>query len=109
MSEKEKSRPAGSAAEAGRGENAAFDGAAFSIIDFTTTATDRQPLRVSDVLCRGQENAQTMRELRKFLNGDSRSIRLQIEHERRSGCPIVSDQHGWSTWTVRLLGPSKGC
>lgn len=61
----------------------------------TTSGADRQ-LRVSDVLCRGKENAQTMRELRQILNGDSRSIRLQIEHERRSGYPIVSDcQHGY--------------
>lgn len=53
-------------------------------------------MKVSDVLCRGKANAQTMRELRQILNGDSRSIRLQIERERRSGCPIVSDcQHGY--------------
>lgn len=61
----------------------------------TTTAATRQP-RVSDILCRGRENAQTMRQLRRVLNGDSRSIRIQIEHERRAGCPIVSDcQHGY--------------
>ena len=69
--------------------------ASIPISNCTTAAAGRQ-LRVSDVLCRGVENAQTMKELRQVLNGDSRSIRLQIEHERRSGCPIVSDcQHGY--------------
>lgn len=95
MNDKRKSRPAGGTAGAGRTETAAFGGAATSCNYSTTGGAGRQ-LRVSDVLCRGKENAQTMRELRQILKGDSRSIRLQIEHERRSGCPIVSDcQHGY--------------
>lgn len=94
MSEKEKACPvAGTTGQAA--ETAAFGGAATSYYYSTTGGAGRQ-LRVSDVLCRGRDNAQTMRELRQILNGDSRSIRLQIECERRGGCPIVSDcQHGY--------------
>lgn len=77
-------------------ETAAYDRAAFSHTYSTTDSAERQALRVSDVLCKGRENAQTMKELRKILSGDSRSIRLEIERERRSGCPIVSDcQRGY--------------
>lgn len=94
MSDKRKSRPL-VAQETGQAETAAFGGAVISCNHSITDGAGRQ-LRVSDVLCRGKENAQTMRELRQILNGDSRAIRLQIEHERRSGCPIVSDcQHGY--------------
>lgn len=93
MSDKRKSRPL-VAQETGQAETALCR-AAISSDYFTTGGADRQ-LRVSDVLCRGRENAQTMRELRQVLDGDSRSIRLQIEHERRNGVPIVSDcQHGY--------------
>lgn len=95
MSEKGKSRPTGGTAEAGQAETAARQ-AVISHSYSSIGGPERQPLRVSDVLCRGQKNGQTMRELRKFLNGDSRSIRLQIERERRSGCPIMSDcRHGY--------------
>ena len=81
--------------EATRAEAAAFSGAVISC-NYSTTAPAGRQLRVSDILCRGRENAQTMRELKQVLNGDSRSIRLEIEQERRSGCPIVSDcQHGY--------------
>lgn len=77
-------------------ETAAFGEAAISCNHFITDDAERQALRVSDVLCKGREHAQTMRELRRILNGDSRSIRLEIERERRSGCPIVSDcQRGY--------------
>lgn len=64
--------------------------AAISCNHSTTAAATRQP-RVSDILCRGKKNAQTMRELQRILDSDSRSIRIQIEHERRAGCPIVSN------------------
>lgn len=96
MTTTEKSRPRRQPEAGQRVEAIAICEAAIPNDDFNTAAAERQPLRMSDVLCRGQENAQTMRELRRFLNGNSRSIRLQIERERRSGCPIVSDcQHGY--------------
>lgn len=95
MSDKKKPRPAGGTAGAGGAETAAYGRAAISSNYLTTDSAGRQ-LRVSDVLCRGMENAQTMKELRQILNEDSRSIRLEIERERRSGCPIVSDcLHGY--------------
>ncbi len=94
MNTKEKSRPRRQPGT-GRAETAAFGGAAISCSHSTTGGTGRQ-LRVSDVLCRGKENAQTMRELRQVLNDDSRTIRLEIEYARRHGLPIVSDcQRGY--------------
>lgn len=79
----------------GRAETEALESSAISCNHSTATVANSQ-LRVSDVLGRGMESAQTMRKLRQILNGNSRSIRLQIEHERRSGCPILSDcQHGY--------------
>lgn len=93
MSDKRKA-PVGGTTEAT--EKAAFGRAAISCNYSTTDGAERQALRVSDVLCKGRENAQTMKELRKILSGDSRSIRLEIERERRNGYPIVSDcQHGY--------------
>jgi len=79
--------------ETGQMETAA-EQTAISCNYFTTSGTGRQP-KVIDVLCRGRENAQTMRELRQVLNGDSRSIRLEIESERRNGTPILSDKCGY--------------
>lgn len=94
MTAKENARSTGATVERAGAETAAGQ-AAISTFYCITGGSDRQ-LRVSDVLCRGKENAQTLRELRQILNGDSRSIRLEIERERRSGCPIVSDcQHGY--------------
>lgn len=94
MNTKEKA-PTREATRAEAAETAAFGRAAISC-NYSTTAPAGRQLRVSDILCRGRENAQTMRELKQILNDDSRSIRLQIEQERRNGCPIVSDcQHGY--------------
>lgn len=94
MNAKEKA-PTREATRAEAAETAAFGRAAISC-NYSTTAPAGRQLRVSDILCRGRENAQTMRELKQVMNGDSRSIRLQIEQERRRGCPIVSDcQHGY--------------
>lgn len=87
-------------------ETAALTGMTFSKNDSTTSGAVRQPL-VSDFLCRGRENGRTMRELRQILNGDSRSIRLQIEHERRQGVPIVSDcQRGY--WLAETRAEIEG-
>lgn len=93
MSDKRKSRPL-VAQETGQAETAT--GQAAISMPYCNMAPAGRQLRVSDILCRGRGNAQTMRELKQVLNGDSRSIRLQIEQERRRGCPIVSDcQHGY--------------
>lgn len=48
-------------------------------------------MRVSDFLGRGQENAQSLRNLVNLIGGKPRSIRRQIELERRNGTPILSD------------------
>lgn len=94
MTRERNTRPVAGTTRRAEAETAAGQ-AAISMSNCTTGGAGRQ-LSVSDVLCKGKENAQTMRELRQILNGDSRSIRLQIEHERRGGCPIVSDcQHGY--------------
>ena len=94
MSKKE--TPTGAATSAGaRAETAACGRAAISSAYYSTDKANGQ-FQVSDVLLKGEKNAQTMKELRRVLNGSSRSIRLEIERERQHGVPIVSDcQHGY--------------
>lgn len=59
----------------------------------TTPQTQRQV--VSEWLGVGEENGTTMKQLLQFLNGDSRTVRLEIERERKKGCPILSGQRGY--------------
>ena len=97
MSAKEKARPAGGTAERAA-ETAAFGGAAISYDYLTTTAAGRQ-IKIADYLGHSQESAVTGRELcavtgRELcaLTGlDHRTIRAQIEQERRAGALIVAD------------------
>lgn len=90
MNKAEKSRPL-VAQETGRAETAC--GARFPHSDSTTAAADRQA--VSDLLCVGEENGVTMKRLLQVLNGDSRTVRLRIEYERKNGCPILSGRNGY--------------
>lgn len=48
-------------------------------------------MRIADFLGRGQESAQSLRHLVNVTGENSRSIRRQIELERRNGTPILSD------------------
>lgn len=86
---KEKARPAVGAAERAAG-TAAYARAATSPLNFSTAAVDRQ-LKISDLLCKGRENALPLRHLKTITGRDGRTIRLKIERERRNGTLILSD------------------
>lgn len=58
--------------------------------DITSTSPG-QELHIADFLSHGPENGVTLRHLKTLTNLPGREIRRQIERERRSGCPIVSD------------------
>ena len=90
---KEKARPTVGAAERAAG-TAAYDRAATSPLNFSAAAVDRQ-LKISDLLCKGRENALPLRHLKTITGRDGRSIRLEIERERRDGIPILSDGGGY--------------
>lgn len=48
-------------------------------------------MRVSDYLGRGQQNAISLRRLSAMIGENPRSIRREIELERRHGTPVLSD------------------
>ena len=98
MSDKKKS-PASAATLTGAAtETAAYSRAAISYGHFTTTAAGRQ-IKISDYLGHSQESAVTGRELCALTGLDYRTIRAQIEQERRAGALIVADNKGgyWVT------------
>lgn len=90
MMENEKSRPRRQP-EAGRGENAACSVAAFSGSDFITVGGERQSGFIAGLLSYGPESGQTITDLERLTGWRSREIRKQIELERRTGTPILSD------------------
>lgn len=71
-------------------ETAAFGEATISCNHSTTAAADRQ-IKISDYLGHSQESAVTGRELCALTGLDHRTIRAQIEQERRAGALIVAD------------------
>ena len=95
MNDKRKSRPL-VAQETGQAETAAFGEAAISCSHCTTAPAQRQvpKVRVADFLSAGEQNGQTLKQLREILPGDGRSLRAQIERERRD-TPILSGQSGY--------------
>lgn len=92
MRTKEKAHPTVCAVEQAQAGNVLADGYSH---DYCTSNPVRGQLKISDFLGKGRKNALTMRELRKFIDADSRTIRLQIEAERRSGIPILSGHDGY--------------
>lgn len=94
MREKE-NVPAGGGTPTGTGqENDLAD--VFPCLDCTTPPVQRQvpKVRVADFLSAGEQNGQTLKQLREILPGDGRSLRAQIERERRD-TPILSGQSGY--------------
>lgn len=89
MNTKEKA-PTSAATLTEAAETAAFGRAAISYGHFTTTAAGRQ-IKISDYLGHSQESAVTGRELCALTGLDHRTIRAQIEQERRAGALIVAD------------------
>lgn len=65
------------------------------IFNSTTAAAGRQ-IKIADCLGRSRESAITGRELCALTGLDHRTVRAQIEKERRSGALIVADnQNGY--------------
>lgn len=95
MTDTRKARPL-VAQETGQAETAAFGEAAISYLYCTTAPAQRQvpKVRVADFLSAGEQNGQTLKQLREILPGDGRSLRAQIERERRD-TPILSGQSGY--------------
>ena len=89
MNTTEKARPAGGTAERAAAEMTTCR-ASFPISDCTTAAAGRQ-IKISDYLGHSQESAVTGRELCALTGLDHRTIRAQIEQERRAGALIVAD------------------
>lgn len=92
MIKKEKARPAdGTAEQAAEQVQASRQGHA-SEPNCIMAPACRQA--VSDLLCAGEQNGKTLKLLKEILSGDGRSIRAQIERERRD-TPILSGQSGY--------------
>lgn len=64
--------------------------ASIPVFKFTTAGVGRQ-IKISDYLGHSQESAVTGRELCALTGLDHRTIRAQIEQERRAGALIVAD------------------
>lgn len=95
MSKKEKSRPL-VAQETGQTETVAFGGATISCNHSTTDGAERQPGFIAGLLLYGPENGLTLKDLVHITQRPERSIRKEIETERRAGALIISDnQHGY--------------
>lgn len=95
MKKTENTRP--SAATPGRAveSGAVCKAATTSTNDSTISAAGRQ-FQIADLLHPGAENAVSRRDLMSLTGMSDRKLRLQIEAERRHGCPILSDnQHGY--------------
>ena len=48
-------------------------------------------MRIADLLSRGAENGVPLRHLENLTGQDGRTVRRQIEAERRRGIPILAD------------------
>lgn len=69
-----------------RAENGGMRGDTFPKEDFNTLAGG-----IASLLLRGPENAVSLRDLERLTGENGRTIRRQIEVERRRGIPILSD------------------
>lgn len=90
-----KNVPAGGGTPTGTGQENDLAGV-FPCLDCTTPPVQRQvpKVRVANFLSAGEQNGQTLKQLREILPGDGRSLRAQIERERRD-TPILSGQSGY--------------
>lgn len=91
MREKEKA-PTREATRAGATETGtASRQATTSISNSNTDRPAGQAVHIADLLSPGPENGVTLRHLEKLTDMDNRTIRRQIERERRGGALILSD------------------
>ena len=90
MSDKKKSPASAATLTGAAAETAAYSRAAISY-DYLTTAAAGRQIKIADYLGHSQESAVTGRELCALTGLDHRTIRAQIEQERRAGALIVAD------------------
>lgn len=88
MNKMKKARSTAATVEQAAGK-AAFSGATISYTDCSTAEIVRQP-KIADLLCSGQQNAIPLRDLCHMTGLDARTVRREIEQERRAGIPILS-------------------
>ena len=88
MSKQRKARPAVGAAGQAKAGTVLTD--THSRDHCTSTPATKQP-QISDLLSTGRENALPLRHLETITGRDGRSIRVEIERERRNGALILSD------------------
>ena len=94
MTKKEKA-PTSAATLTGAAAETTACRASIPMFDCTTAAAGRQ-IKIADYLGHSPESAITGRELCALTRLDHRTVRAQIEQERRGGQLIVSDcQHGY--------------
>ena len=91
MTETRKSRPGAPTPERQAENGTTSQTAQPSTTEFTTPPAERQPLRISDLLLTGAENAVSRRDLMALTGLPDRELRLKIEEERRQGIPILSN------------------
>ena len=95
MSAKENA-PTGAATSAGAKMEAETGQTTTSTKNDTTPAADNQPFRVASLLLHGAENGVTLPNLESMTGWDGRTVRRQIERERRAGALIINNnQHGY--------------
>lgn len=90
MNKAEKSRPLVEQ-ETGRVETAACGRAVISCNHSITDGAGRQTEFIASLLSHGAENDLTLSDLHRLTGIDKRVIRAEIQQERLSGTPILSD------------------
>lgn len=70
---------------------AGLDGSSTSTNNFTTPSPLGQAIHIADFLSYGPENGLKISDLERLTGWTSREIRKQIERERRTGTPILSN------------------
>lgn len=90
MKDKKSNRP--SVGAPGRPEESgAFEACCDSTANSTISPLQRQGVHIADLLSHGAESGKTITDLQRLTDWKSWEIRKQIEHERRSGTLILSD------------------
>lgn len=93
MRDTKKARPGEATPGAGRGENAACDGAAFSTVDCSMGQPKMQT--IFDLLPQGEQNAVASKDLAELAGAASvRELQSMIAQEREDGALILSTCRG---------------
>lgn len=91
MSAKQRTRPTAATVKRAETETAAFGEAAISCIDCTSLPSGSQFGIIAKLLSHGAENGLTLSDLHRLTGINKRVIRAEIQQERLSGVPILSN------------------